>query len=264
MLYKKQGFPEPSEIVLCTVKKILNNSVFVDLDEYENKEGIIHISEIAPGRIRTIREYVREGKKIVCKVLRINQVHSNIELSLRRVNMMMRLKKNEEFMLEQKSEKMLEYIAKTMKTTLEDLYKRVSPAIIKEYGSLNACFQEVSEQGENVLTKLGIEKAVASKLTEIIKQRIKAPEVHIAKIIAVKNSNPEGITAIKTSFQKAIEHAKEKKYIITALYLGSPRYRLSIVSTDFKKAEADLSDFIQVLTTHMQKSNGSLEVLKEK
>lgn len=264
MLYKKQGFPEPGEMVICTVKRILNNSVFVDLDEYINKEGIIHISEIAPGRIRTIREYVKEGKKIVCKVLRINQVHNNIELSLRRVNMMMRLKKMEESTLEKKAEKMLEYIAHTMKTTVEELYKRVGFTITKEFGTLNACFQEVAEQGEVVLTKIGIEKAIAAKLTELIKQRIKPPEVHITKVISIKNSSPDGIIIIKSSFQKALEHAKEKHYDLAASYLGSPRYRIVLKSSEYKKAEAEMNDFLHVLTDQIQKTGGSAEILKEK
>jgi len=66
MFYKKQGFPEVDDIIICTIKKILPNCVFVILDEYENKEGLIHISEISPGRIRNIRDFVKEGKKIVC------------------------------------------------------------------------------------------------------------------------------------------------------------------------------------------------------
>jgi len=64
MFYKKKGLPEENSIVLCTVKKILFHSIFVDLDEYQNQDGMIHISEIAPGRIRNIRDYVAEGKKL--------------------------------------------------------------------------------------------------------------------------------------------------------------------------------------------------------
>ena len=264
MLYKKQDFPESGEVVLCTVKKIINNSVFVDLDEYENKEGIIHISEIAPGRIRTIREYVKEGKKIVCKVLRINQVHNNIELSLRRISMSVRIKKMEENNLEKKAEKMLEYIAQTMKLTVHDLYKKIGFTIVKEYGSLNACFQEVAEHGEQILSKLGIEKNISSKLAELIQQRIKPQEIKISRIIAVKNSLPDGIEHIKESFKKAADYAKSKKMEITTTYLGSPRFKIAIKSTDYKKAESDLDDFIQNLSTAVQKSSGMAEVLKEK
>ena len=37
MFYKKQGIPENGEVVICTVKKILFHSVFVDIDEYRGK-----------------------------------------------------------------------------------------------------------------------------------------------------------------------------------------------------------------------------------
>ena len=84
MFYKKPGKPEIGELVVCTVRKILPHSVFVSIDEYQNLEGMNHISEISPGRIRNLRDYVIEGKTIVCKVLNINQ-QGNIDLSLRRV-----------------------------------------------------------------------------------------------------------------------------------------------------------------------------------
>jgi len=50
MLYRREGFPDEGEIVLCTVTKINPNSVFVHVDDYD-KGGMVHISEISPGRI---------------------------------------------------------------------------------------------------------------------------------------------------------------------------------------------------------------------
>ena len=64
MLYRRSGFPQEHEIVLCTVNKILTHSIFVGLDEYD-KQGMLHISEVSPGRIRNLRDFVEEGKKIV-------------------------------------------------------------------------------------------------------------------------------------------------------------------------------------------------------
>ena len=85
MLYHKDGFPEENEAVMCTVTSVQYNSVFCTLDEY-GKSGMIHISEVAPGRIRNIRDYVIEGKKVVCKVLRTDLERGHIDLSLRRVS----------------------------------------------------------------------------------------------------------------------------------------------------------------------------------
>ena len=101
MYYKKQGLPEEDEIVMCTVKKILPHSVFVSLDEYNNLEGMIHISEISPGRIRNLRDFVTEEKKIVCKILKVNKEKKQIDLSLRRVNQSQRINKSKEYKQEQ-------------------------------------------------------------------------------------------------------------------------------------------------------------------
>ncbi len=101
MLYKREGMPEEDELVLCTVTAVHGHSVFAKLDEY-GKTGMIHISEVSPGRIRNIRDYVVEGKKIVCKVLRIDKVKGHIDLSLRRVNAGQKKNKTNEIKQEQK------------------------------------------------------------------------------------------------------------------------------------------------------------------
>ncbi len=72
MLYQRTGYPEEEELLLCTVTKIFPHSVFVKMDEF-GRDAMIHISEVSPGRIRNIRDFVVEGKKVVCKVLRIDK-----------------------------------------------------------------------------------------------------------------------------------------------------------------------------------------------
>ena len=74
---------EQGDVVLCTVEKINGTIVFVNIDDL-NKQGSIILSEIAPGRIRNLRDYVVPKKKIVCKVLRETD-RGDLHLSLRRV-----------------------------------------------------------------------------------------------------------------------------------------------------------------------------------
>src|SRR3989338_10141620 len=69
------------DLVLCTVERIDGTTVFVKLPD--EQQGTIVTSEIAPGRIRNIRDYVIPNKRIVCQVLRVS--NGRIDLSLRRV-----------------------------------------------------------------------------------------------------------------------------------------------------------------------------------
>ena len=119
MVLKKEGIPEEGEIVLCTVNKILYHAIFVNLDEYNNTEAMVHISEIAPGRIRNLRDYVSEGREIICKVLRIDREKGHIDLSLRRVNSHQRQEKLDEIKQELKSESLIKNLAKKLNLTSE-------------------------------------------------------------------------------------------------------------------------------------------------
>ena len=64
--------PETGELVICTVSKAKGFGAFVELEEYPNKRGFIHIKEVASGWVKSIREYTREGQRIVCKVMDID------------------------------------------------------------------------------------------------------------------------------------------------------------------------------------------------
>ena len=40
--------PEQGEIILATVTKVMDHGAYVTLDEYDDIQGFLHISEIAP------------------------------------------------------------------------------------------------------------------------------------------------------------------------------------------------------------------------
>src|SRR3989338_5299944 len=170
MFYKRKGLPEEDEIVLCKVTKIFPNSVFVDLIEY-NQPGMVHISEVSPGRIRNLREFVSIDRQIVCKVLRVDQKQGHIDLSLRRVNSVQRREKLEEIKQELKAERLVKNLAKKLKRPEKELYDELSSKICKEYSHLNLCFQDVVS-GDVHLEKLGLEKNVAKELAEAVAQTI--------------------------------------------------------------------------------------------
>ncbi len=251
MLYKKQGFPEENEITICTIKKVLPNCVFVTLDEYD-KEGLIHISEIAPGRIRNIRDYVREGKKIVCKVLRIDKIKNHIDLSLRRVNQAQRINKNEEYKQEQKAEKILELIGLELKKDLPTIYKEVGNKIIEKYGLLSACFQEVVKNGDSILKELDISPKITKRLAALIIKRIKQKKVTINSTLILSSDQSNGIEIIKRALKAVHDFSVKNKYQSSILYISAPRYRLSITALDYKTAEKEINELAQIALKNMQ------------
>ncbi len=104
-------WPQEAELVVCTVENVKDFVAFVSLDEYGGRQGLIPISEIATGWIKYIRDHIREGQKIVCKVLNVDRSRGHIDLSLKDVNEHQRREKIREWKNESKAQKWLGFVA---------------------------------------------------------------------------------------------------------------------------------------------------------
>lgn len=257
MLFKKQGFPEEGDLVLCTVTSVQYHSVFVNIDEY-GKSGMIHISEVSPGRIRNIRDFVKEGKKIVCKVLRINQEKGYIDLSLRRVNESEKRRKIDDIKKEQDAEKIVEIAAGKIGIKTEQLYKEISEKI-NDYASLHEFFEKAA-QDEKLLEISGLDKKYLKIIDETIKQRIKAPEVEITGKLKITVYAPDGIEIVKESLRKAEDAAKGK---ISINYLGSGLYRFMVNASNYKEAEKLMKNATESAIGLVMKHAGTAEFNRE-
>jgi len=173
MLLEKQDYPEEEELVLATITKVNPNSVFCTLDHYGGKTGLIHISEISPGRIRNIRDYVQEDKKQVVKVLGVDEKKGHIDLSLRRVTEMQKRSFQDLLKQERKAEGLIELFAEENKLKKADLNKLVKE-VGKKYEYLHEFFNAIVE--DNIKANEVISKK-AKALEDYVKQRIQPPQV---------------------------------------------------------------------------------------
>ncbi len=231
MLYHRTGIPEEDEIVLCKVTEIFPNSVFVELVEY-HQQGMVHISEIAPGRIRNLREYVTISREIVCKVLRIDREKGHIDLSLRRVNSTEREQKLEDLKQELKAEALIAALSKKLNVKVEELYRTIAAAVFKEYSHLYLCFKELVS-GEADLEKLGLEKKLAEEVTAAVLDKFKPEKIFLKGEIRLQTYDSNGLRKIKT----VLADVEKVSPSISLSYLGAGRYRLVIEDVDYKPAE---------------------------
>ncbi|MEM4260434.1 MAG: S1 RNA-binding domain-containing protein [Candidatus Woesearchaeota archaeon] len=251
MLLKREGFPEEGELVQCLITKIQYNSVFATLTEYE-KTGMIHISEISPGRIRNIRDFVVEGKIVICMVLKVNKERGYIDLSLRRVNESEKRKKSDEIKQEQKAEKLIETVAELLKKPVQDIYREISVPITKKYRYIHYAFEEVITNNLN-LESLGIKKEITDPLTKIIKDKIRIKEIYIKGEIKISIYEQNGLNIIK----KALMNAEKNKNIIR--YLGGGKYSITFTASDYKIAEKEMKETIENLKRIIEGAKGEFE-----
>lgn len=235
---------EIGDLVLCTVEKIEGTVVFVRVHDIEKDlDGSIVTSEIAPGRIRNIRDYVVPKKRIVCKVLRINSGR-NIELSLRRVTQ----KERKEMLEQEKQEK--SYVG-----VLKGILKEKADEIIKKITEKEKVYDLLQRaKGNPKELEEFMDKKDAEKVLEILnsqKQKIKEikREIHLTTI------KPNGVELIKDLLgnEEAVKNAEIK-------YISAGRYSIKTKSSNPKEADNQLREIILYVEKEAKKKGMEFSV----
>ena len=234
------------ELVIGTVKTVKPYGAFVSLDEYDNKEGFIHIGEIATGWIKYIRDHVREGQKVVCKVLRVDPSRGHIDLSLKRVNEHQRREKIQEWKNERKAQKLFEIVAQRLGKKVDECYEEFGYELMERYGGLYPAFEDAAIN-EDALEDEGFDGEWIKVFTEVARENIVPPYVKISGYLELTTNAPDGIERIK----KVLQEIESEN--ITVTYVGAPRYRVMVKAEDYKTAE----DILQ------RAANCALEMFKK-
>jgi translation initiation factor 2 subunit 1 len=248
---EREGWPEPGSLVVCTVEQVVDFGAFVTLDEYTGKNGLIHISEVASGWIKYIRDHVREGQKIVCKVLSVDRSRHHIDLSLKDVNEHQRREKIQEWKADQKSWKWLQM---AYKDRPEDQV-RVKDALINAYDSLYLAFEDAALNGVESLADVGLTEDDLKILQKLAKDNVKIPTVEISGFVDLTSPAPDGVEVIKKSL-KAAKKVKDKDISLSISYVGAPRYRIHVVAPDYKQAESVLKKSAQSAIKYIEQHGG--------
>ncbi|WP_321419374.1 translation initiation factor IF-2 subunit alpha [uncultured Methanomethylovorans sp.] len=247
-------WPDVGDFVVCTVKDVVDFGAYTTLEEYGGKEGFIHISEIKAGWVKYVRDYVREGQKIVCKVLKVDTGRRHIDLSLKDVNEHQKRAKIQDWKNEQKAAKWMQFVAEETKIKDEELDK-LRIKLHESFGSLHSAFEEAAINGESAFNDLKLKKNVVKSILRIAQENIKLPFVDIAGFVDLNCYLPDGIEVIKKALMAADEVQKEGvKVEIT--YTGAPRYRIKVIAPDYKTAELVLKNSSNAVITTIHKLGG--------
>ena len=253
---ERKGWPEHDELVVCSVMEVKDFGAFTHLDEYGQKEGLIHISEVASGWVKYIRDHVREGQKIVCKVVNVDPNRQHIDLSLKDVNEHQRREKIQEWKNEQKAEKWIQYVAEVNNISSEDLEKLVD-LLYDAYDSVWDAFDEAMRDGPEPLIEVGVDEKYAQSISQIGVENIKIPHVEISGYVDLTCPLPNGVDVINKSLTAAAKIKTAEDVTVDVSYVGAPRYRIHVIAPDYKKAESILKSSADAAITIVKKSKGT-------
>ena len=252
-----QEMPEQGEIVLATVTKVMDHGAYVTLDEYGGIQGFLHISEIAPGWIRSINRFVKENEKKVLLVKKVNESRGDIDLSLKQVSKDQKKHKLKEVKKFEKGKTLLKNLQEKADLSDKEIEK-IEDEIYSNFDSVYDAFIEIGRHGIDSVKNLKLSKKTSNAIEDIC-SKIKLPSVEIRGIMEITNNKSDGIEIIKKTLLDVLK--RDPSMDIT--YLGAPKYRLSVTADDFKSAEKTLKPIILEIQQNIEKKKGEFKFTRE-
>jgi translation initiation factor 2 subunit 1 len=260
---RRPEWPEVGDLVVATVVRITDYGAYVRLDEYD-KEGLLHVSEVASRWVRNIRDYVREGQKVVLKVLRVHAEKGHVDLSRRRVTKRDKREKLLSWKKDRKAESLLRTAAEKLNLSFEEAYEKAGALIEKAFGDLYYGLEKTAKDGVEVLMELGIDKELAVILEEIAKEKIQISLVNVKGILELQNPKPNGVLIIKDTLKYAKEVGESEDADVTVYLVSPPKYRIVVAAENYKSAENIMEKVTKSALKLISKNGGKGSFRREK
>ncbi|MCD6434208.1 MAG: S1 RNA-binding domain-containing protein [Candidatus Diapherotrites archaeon] len=238
---KNVEMPEPNEIVVCRIKKVLNYGVIVELLEYENVSGFVHISEVASGWVKNIRHHVHENEVRAAKVIAVHPGKNEVDLSFAKVSERQQRNKIEEYNRIKRAKSLLEAFAKKHKIPFERIWEEVAIPLMENFDSIDEGLQRVALKREEA-TSL-IPKEYAKEFIETISKSVAVTEKIVEAVVEIKSTEPNGVNIIRDALIKC-EKESEK---IEIFYIGAGRYSIRASAFEFKEAKQKLNSVLNCI-----------------
>ncbi|WP_394741454.1 translation initiation factor IF-2 subunit alpha [Natronococcus roseus] len=278
---KYSGWPDTGELVVGKIDEIEDFGVFVDLEEYQDQRGLIHISEVASGWIKNVRDHVREGQIVVCKVLDVNTESQQIDLSLKDVNDHQRSDKIQEWKNEQKADN---WMALALgEDAADETYTAVANELIGAHGSLYDGFKQAAIHGEEALEGTDLSEGEIDALVETARENVSVPYVDVTGYVDLENASPSGVDGIRTALEAAEGNVRKNKALssqseadasddgevpdevdLEVSYVGAPEYRINVRAPNYKTAESQLEESARRAVAAIEGEGGSGEFHRER
>lgn len=257
MVKRRQDFPSEGEFIVGTVKEINPNSVFVHLDEYD-KQGMIHISEIAKKWVRDIRDWVSVDKKIICQVKDVRKDKGQVDLSLKDVSDRDKNRRMQTWKRDERGEEFLEDLAEEENSSLDEIYERIGFDLQENFKDMLEPFEIAVKKGEEELVKRGMDEEWTHKIKDIGEENIKAKSEELKERFTLRTWESNGVEVIKKCLGNVADENSVKFN-----YISAPEYEITKESRDLSEGEEILKKSIKDLKEELKNKDAEVQALFE-
>ena len=236
--------PKQNELVLITIVKVMPHGAYCHLQEY-GIDAYMPVREVAPGWIKNIHEFIKEGGKDVAKVIFVDAEKRSVDVSLKKTRAKEKKDKINDFNLEKRAQGFFDQAITTAE--LQSAKEAIKTELVKKFATYSDIVNAITER-EDAFEGVQVDKKFEEALVEIVKKSIK-PKVFSVSYIAKVNvyDTLNGIALLRKMFGE-VEGAD-----VAVTYMGAPHYMLVAKGSNYPEAEDKIKKAEAVLEKYQEK-----------
>ncbi|CAB3407831.1 unnamed protein product [Caenorhabditis bovis] len=266
--FYENRFPDVEETVVANVTRIADMGAYVRLSEYNDKEGMILLSELSRRRIRSVNKLIRVGRSECVVVIRVDKEKGYIDLSKRRVYQKDLRQCEERYANAKMVNSILRHVAEQLgyntDEQLEDLYQRTAWHFDRKEKRKAASYDAFKKAiiDPTVLDECDISPEIREKLLEDIRKRLTPQAVKIRADIEVSCFAYEGIDAVKNALIAGKECSTEV-FPIKINLIAAPHFVVTTQTLDREGGLAAVNHALDVVKEAIESKKGKFSIKKE-
>ena len=254
--------PQEGELVVASITTVKQSGAYASLDEFPGINGFVFIGEIASGWVKNIRAHVREGQRVIGKVMRTRKDGTSLELSLKSVSEERRRDRLQEWKNEQRAHQLLKVLGEKVSWNEQEV-KDQSEELTEAFGTLYSAFEEAAMQA-GAMEEAGFEGEWIAAFIELAVENIIPPFVEVRGTLTLSVNDINGVQLIREALLAAESLTDEEAEIdVKCFYVGAPNYRLELRAPDFKVAESMWEQATAAVTQHVVNAGGEASTHRE-
>ena len=205
---------------------------------------------------------MRDGQRLICKVMRTKKDGSSLELSLKSVSEERRRDRLQEWKNEQRSLQLLKVCGEKVGWS-EAERDSLGEDLVSSFGTLYTAFEEAA-MNETAIIDAGFEGDWITEFIEIAIENIIPPFVEIKGSLNLSINVDNGVDVIRDALISAEQYSSEKDEVsVMCFYDGAPEYRLVLKAPDFKTAEDLWVEVTDSIIKVMEENGGQAATFRD-
>jgi len=211
---------------------VTDDSAYVKLLEYKNKEAMILASQATKKRVKNVKKLLKVGKQDFMLVINTDPEQGFIDLSKKQVKVLDVEQQKREFDKSKLVHLIMKLTAHDLKCPLIDLYEEFGWDLYDTFDHAYDAFKLSLTEPELVFSKIDITEEQKNTLLTNIHKKMAANPLKIRTRFNLQCYTYDGIDAIKEALIEAKKKVCDDQFQIAFQMIAPPQYKAEVITLD--------------------------------